>query len=169
MDPNSSHVAVFLSLPPPILRTPLFPCEEFLESLCGISQAFCEFVLLAALSFCSCSSLCRGQLKATPLPATNAHWSLFPGCQYLVSNCWCLCQWCYFLSLPELLASRLMTFHTSLAPTQLCFLLNGRNFSQFTQSGNDNSLLSICFCLLWAMWTWNWLFFFLGGWLLESA
>lgn len=49
--PNNSHIAVFLSVLPPILGAPPFPPEEFLESLCGISQASCEFILLAVLKF----------------------------------------------------------------------------------------------------------------------
>lgn len=86
--------------------------------------------------FCSCSSLFRGKLKATPLLAADSHWSLLPGCQYLMSNCWCLCQRCYFLSLLKLLAPRLSIFYT-LLPPHTCVSLNGRMFSQFAKSGNN--------------------------------
>lgn len=136
MDPNSSHIAVFLSLPPPILRTLLFASEEFLESLCGISQVFCEFVLLAAFKFL-CSLFCLQRPTGGRAPAGGRLTHLLPGCQYLVSNGWCLCQRRYSLSLPELLAPTRMTFHTLTGPHTVVFFLNGRNFSRFTESGND--------------------------------
>lgn len=94
---------------------------------------------LGCLDISVVTLLFRGKLKATPLLAADSHWSLLPGCQYLVSNCWCLCQQCYFLSLLKLLAPRLSIFYT-LLPPHTCVFLNGRMLSQFAKS--ENNILS---------------------------
>lgn len=91
---------------------------------------------LGCLDISVLTLLFRGKLKATPLLAADSHWSVLPDCQYLVSNCWCLCQQCYFLSLLKLLAPRPSIFYT-LLPPHTCVFLNGRMFSQFAKSGNN--------------------------------
>lgn len=98
-------------------------------------------------SFCSHSSLFRGQVKAAPLSAVTSHRYLFPGCQYLVSNCGCLCQWRSFSTLLKLLAPRLLTSDTLTAPTPLCFP-KCEKFLSTHRITKWYFLLSICFYLL---------------------
>lgn len=125
--PSSSHIANTSLSSPTYSRIPPSPPKELLESLCYLTSGVNSFSWLP-WSFCSCPSLFRGQLKATPLPPAASHCPLFPGCQYLVSNCWCLCQQCYFLPLLKPAGSKAVDIWFPHCPLSVVFL-NGRNFS----------------------------------------
>lgn len=145
--PNNSHSNISPSLPVPIRGIPSFPPKEFLESLCGISQVFCEFFLSAALKCLFLLFSLQRQSKGHTTAGCQLSLISLPRLPIPDIELLMFVPATLVLAAAEMLAAKLLVVHIFTAPTELRFP-KGEKFLSIHRIRKQYFLLSICFYLL---------------------